>query len=124
MLFRSYKSPIDYSTGGYWDTANQLYSQQGLGFSAQDFGNFVNQAKARNIRSPQAFGDMLKADLIAGGKVMTPQQEMLSYMFGEPGRDQTGKITNLYTPIKRVDPTEIAKLFGPKTQTTTITTQV
>ena len=39
-------------------------------------------------------------------------------------RDQTGKITNLYTPIKRVDPTEIAKLFGPKTQTTTITTQV
>jgi len=37
--------------------------------------------------------------MIASGKVMTPQQEMLSYMFGMPGRDASGRITNTYKAV-------------------------
>jgi hypothetical protein len=39
---------------------------------------------------------MVRQDMIASGKVMTPQQEMLSYMFGNPGRDESGRIQNTY----------------------------
>jgi hypothetical protein len=58
--------------------------------------NMVKRAKSLGIRSAQAFGDMVRQDMIASGKVMTPQQEMLSYMFGNPGRDESGRIQNTY----------------------------
>lgn len=95
-LAKSYKKDIDYNRGGYWDIADELYKQQGIGFSGEEFGQFGEKAKAMGIRSPQAFGDMLKQNLIASGKVMTPQQEMLSYIFGAPARDESGRITNMY----------------------------
>jgi hypothetical protein len=95
-LAKSYEKDIDYNRGGYWDVADELYRQQGLGFTGEDFGQFAEKAKAKGIRSSQAFGDMLRKDLIASGKVMTPQQEMLSYIFGAPARDETGRITNMY----------------------------
>lgn len=122
-LKKSYSKPIDYGQDSYWQEANKAYGQQGLGFSAQDFDNFIAQAKGRGIRSPQAFGDMLKSDLVASGKVLTPQQEMLSYIWGTPARDPvTQKYTNLYRAIKPITGEDIKSLFGTSTAPVTTTT--
>jgi hypothetical protein len=101
-LAKSYRKPIDYNTGAFQDIAQSIYGQQGIGYSADEYGSFGERAKSLGIRSPQAFGDMLKKDLIASGKVMTPQQEMLSYIFGTPERDPTGRLTNRYPSIAKV----------------------
>lgn len=101
-LAKSYKKPIDYNAGNFQDIAQSIYGQQGIGYSADEYGSFGERAKSLGIRSPQAFGDMLKKDLIASGKVMTPQQEMLSYIFGTPERDPTGRLTNRYPSIAKV----------------------
>lgn len=110
-LAKSYKKPIDYTGSGFTDIAQSVYGQQGLGYSAEDYTSFGERAKALGVRSPQAFGDMLKQDLIASGKVMTPQQEMLSYIFGTPERDPTGRLTNRYPTIAKVPgPTPVQPL--------------
>ena len=109
-LARSYKQDIDYNTGSYWNIADQVYNQAGTGFSADDYGKFAQQAKARGVRSPQAFQDMLRQDLIASGKMMTPQQEQLSYIFGAPARDEAGRITNLYKAIPKFDPSTMPQM--------------
>ena len=101
-LKRSYKKPIDYNRGAFASTARSIFGQQGLGFTGDEYSSFAQQAKSQGIRSPQAFGDMLKRNLIASGKVMTPQQEMLSYIFGTPERDASGKLTNRYPTIAKV----------------------
>lgn len=101
-LAKSYRKPIDYNAGNFQDIAQSIYGQQGIGYSADEYGSFGERAKSLGIRSPQAFGDMLKKDLIASGKVMTPQQEMLSYIFGTPERDPTGRLTNRYPSITKV----------------------
>lgn len=95
-LAKSYKQPIDYDRGRYRKLADTLYEQQGIVSDEDTYRPFAKRAKSLNIRSPQAFADMIKQDMIASGKVKTPQQEMLSYMFGEPARDASGRITNLY----------------------------
>lgn len=95
-LAKSYEKPIDYAGGNFRNIAESIYGQQGIGYSSDAFGGFAEKAKSLGIRSPQAFGDMLKQDLIASGKVMTPQQEMLSNIFGTPERDQTGRLTGRY----------------------------
>lgn len=100
-LKKSYKKPIDYGSDEFANIAKSIYGQQGLGFTGDEYTSFAGQAKARGIRSPLAFGDMLKQDLIASGKVMTPQQEMLSYIFGTPERVE-GKYTNRYPTIAKV----------------------
>lgn len=111
-LAQSYQQDIDFTKGGYWNTANELYRQQGLGFSPEDFGGFVDRAKALGIRSPQAFGDMLKQQMVASGKVMTPQQEQVSMMWGDPYRDESGRYTNYYrTPNVRLTPYTPPPLF-------------
>ena len=88
--------PVDYSKGSFQDIAQSVYGSQGLGYTGDEYSTFVERAKGLGIRSPQAFGDMLKKELIQSGKVMTPQQEMLSYMFGTPNRDASGRLTNKY----------------------------
>jgi len=98
-LAKSYGKDIDFTAPSFHRMADQLYSQQGIGFTDPEYRNFAQRAKDLGIRSPQAFGDMLKQDMIASGKVMTPQQEMLSYMFGMPGRDASGRITNTYKAV-------------------------
>jgi len=95
-LAKSYGKPIDFTSPSFQSLASDIYSQQGIGFSDAEYRGFADRAKTLGVRSPQAFGDMIKQDLIASGKVMTPQQEMLSYMFGAPGRDASGRITNTY----------------------------
>lgn len=101
-LKKSYKKPVDYTSGGFADIAKSIYGQQGLGFTGEEYGSFADRAKGLGIRSPQAFGDMLKQDLIASGKVMTPQQEMLSYIFGTPERNASGRLTNRYPTIEKI----------------------
>lgn len=101
-LKKSYQKPIDYEKEAFVDTAKSIFGQQGLGYTGEEYGSFAERAKGLGIRSPQAFGDMLKKDLIASGKVMTPQQEMLSYIFGTPERDASGKLTNRYPTIAKV----------------------
>lgn len=104
-LSKSYGKPIDYNSDNFQDIAQSIYGQQGIGYTADEYGSFGERAKSLGVRSPQAFGDMLKRDLIASGKVMTPQQEMLSNIFGTPERDATGRLTNRYPTI--------AKAAGP-----------
>jgi hypothetical protein len=95
-LAKSYKKDIDYDAPAFRNVADQLYSQQGINYSGDEFKEYRQRANSQGIRSAQAFGDMVRQDMIASGKVMTPQQEMLSYMFGNPGRDESGRIQNTY----------------------------
>ena len=95
-LAKSYKKDIKYGAPVFQNVSDQLYSQQGIDYFGDEFKEYGQKAKSLGIRSPQAFGDMVRQDMIASGKVMTPQQEMLSYMFGNPGRDESGRIQNTY----------------------------
>ena len=95
-LAKSYGKDIDYGAPVFQNVSDQLYSQQGIDYFGDEFKEYGQRAKSLGIRSPQAFGDMVRQDMIASGKVMTPQQEMLSYMFGNPGRDESGRIQNTY----------------------------
>lgn len=115
-LKKSYKKDIDYGADSYWNIADQLYKQQGIGFTGDEYGGLVGAAKARGIRSPQAFGDMIKQQMITEGKVATPQQEMLGMMFGGIRRDPTGRVMDLYPALDR----RIAS-SGPSRTTTNIT---
>lgn len=107
-LAKSYKQDVDLGGDNFFDVADRVYKQAGVGFTGADYQNFADQAKSLGIRSPQAFQDFLRQDLIASGKIMTPEQERLSYIFGMPSRDETGKITNLYRALPRVDGNQIA----------------
>lgn len=102
-LAKSYGKGVDFTGAGFADVAKSIYGQQGIGFTGEEYGGFADRAKALGIRSPQAFGDMLKQDLIASGKVMTPTQERLSYFFGAPTRDPSGRITNKYGAGVNID---------------------
>ena len=95
-LAKSYGKDIDYGASVFQNVSDQLYSQQGIDYFGDEFKEYGQKAKSLGIRSPQAFGDMVRQDMIASGKVMAPQQEMLSYMFGNPGRDESGRIQNTY----------------------------
>lgn len=110
-LAKSYGKPIDYNTGGFWDIADEVYKQAGTGFTGDEYQQFAQQAKARGIRSPEAFQDMLRQSLIASGKVMTPMQEQLSYIFGPSSKDESGRITNLYKAIPKFDPASMPQVM-------------
>ena len=114
-LAKSYGKDIDFNRGGFFDIADQVYKQAGVGFTGDEYQRFAEQARARGIRSPQAFQDMLRQDLIASGRVMTPDQERLSYIFGPSARDESGRITNLYKAIPKFDPASMPQ-FKPREQ--------
>jgi hypothetical protein len=95
-LAKSYNKPIDYYRDNFQDIASNLYRQQGIGYSPEDYDRFADRARAENIRSGAAFENLLKADMIASGKVMTPNQQLLADIFGTPERDSTGKLTGRY----------------------------
>jgi hypothetical protein len=104
-LTKSLKKPIDYSKPAYQSEIENLYFQQGLDLSPEDAERYAGLAKAANIRSPQAFANKVKEDMLARRLVATPQQEMISYMFGPSARNEKGEILNLYTPYKMNYPT-------------------
>lgn len=99
-LAKSYNKPVDYYGKNFQDIASSLYNQQGIGYSPQDYDRFASKAKAENIRSGAAFENLLKADMIASGRVMSADQQMLSNIFGTPERDASGRLTGRYgTPV-------------------------
>lgn len=99
-LARSYRKPIDYYGDNYQATAKGLFGTQGIGFTPEEYDSFVDQAKAQKVRSAAAFGDLLKSNMIASGKVMSPNQQMLADIFGAPERDASGRLTGRYGDIK------------------------
>jgi hypothetical protein len=99
-LARSYDKPINYYRKNYRATAKGLFDTQGIGFTPEEYDSFVDQAKAQKVRSAAAFGDLLKSNMIASGKVMSPNQQMLADIFGTPERDASGRLTGRYgTPV-------------------------
>jgi len=98
-LSRSYRKPINYYKDNYQATAKGLFGTQGIGFTPEEYDSFVDQAKAQKVRSAAAFGDLLKSNMIASGKVMSPNQQMLSDIFGAAERDDSGKLTGRYGDI-------------------------
>jgi hypothetical protein len=95
-LARSYNKPINYYKDSFQDVASSLYNQQGIGYTPEDYDRFAKKAKAENIRSGSAFENLLKADMIASGRVMSQNQQMLADIFGAPERNSTGRLTGRY----------------------------
>ena len=109
-LARSYNKPVDYYGKNFQDIAGSIYNQQGIGYSPADYDRLASRAKAENIRSGSAFENLLKSDLIASGKVMSTNQQMLADIFGAPERNASGRLTGRYgdastsTPISKYMP--------------------
>lgn len=95
-LTKSLKKDVDFYNQQGWNTADQIYKNAGVSFTPEEFQGMTERAKGMGIRGSAAFGDFLKQNLIAQGKMMTPQQEMLSYIFGTPTRTAEGKWTTEY----------------------------
>jgi hypothetical protein len=95
-LSRSYNKPVNYYKDNFQDIASSLYNQQGIGYTSEDYDRFAKKAKAENIRSGSAFENLLKADMIASGRVMSQNQQMLADIFGAPERNSTGRLTGRY----------------------------
>lgn len=99
-LSKSYAKPVDYYSNNFQNIAKSIYNQQGIGYSPQDYDLFAQRAKSDNIRSGAAFENLLKSDLIASGRVMSADQQMLANIFGTPERDASGRLTGRYgTPV-------------------------
>lgn len=81
-LKRSLKKDVDLVSGSSFDVADQIYKNAGLSFTAPEFESMAKSAQGRGIRGSAAFGDFLKQNLAAQGKILTPQQEQLTYIFG------------------------------------------
>lgn len=93
---RSIKKPVDLTGSSGWNTADQIYSNAGLTFTGDEFQSMAERAQKQGIRGSAAFGDFLKQNLMAQGKIMTPAQESLSLIFGAPRRTEDGYYTNDY----------------------------
>ncbi len=94
QLTRSYKKPIDYQTGGYRELASRAYGLQGLEMPEQDFERYMGIAKATNVRSPEAFSDFVRQDLIASDKVKTPLDLAWESQYGEILRGPDGSLAS------------------------------
>lgn len=93
QLRRSYKKPIDYEKGGYRDLASFAYEQQGLPMPQDAFERYMNIAKATNVRSPEAFSDIVRQDMIASDKVRTPFDIAWEQQYGAIRRGPDGSLT-------------------------------
>jgi hypothetical protein len=103
-LARSYNKPVNYYKDNFQDIASSLYNQQGIGYTPEDYDRFAKKAKVENIRSGSAFENLLKADMIASGRVMSQNQQMLADIFGAPERNSTGRLTGRYGDASRNTP--------------------
>lgn len=109
QLTRSYKKPIDYQTGGYRELASRAYGLQGLEMPEQDFERYMGIAKATNVRSPEAFSDLVRQDLIASDKVKTPFDIAWEQQYGTMPRDAQG---NLARGRVRFDPGTVNQMVN------------
>jgi hypothetical protein len=96
-LRKSLKKDVDFGTQQGFNLADQIYANAGLPLGEQEFQEMTSRAKTAGIRGSGAFGDFLKQNLIAQGKMMTPQQEQFSYIFGSPKRIAEGEFAGRYT---------------------------
>jgi len=96
-LRKSLKKDVDFNTGKGFSLADQIYANAGLPLGIEEFETLSKRAKQSGIRGSAAFGDFLKQNLVAQGKIMTPQQEQLSYIFGSPRRITEGEYAGRYT---------------------------
>jgi len=115
QLKRSYKKPIDYQTGGYRELASRAYELQGLEMPEQDFERYMNIAKATNVRSPEAFSDFVRQDLIASDKVKTPFDIAWEQQYGTMPRDAQG---NLMRGLFAYNPDTVKRLTASMLGTT------
>lgn len=109
QLRRSYKKPVNFEKGGYRDLASFAYGQQGMGLPEADFQRYVNIAKNTNTRSPEAFSDLVRQDLIASGKVKTPADLEWEQRFGTMPRDAQG---NLVKGMVRYNPGQVQSMIN------------
>jgi hypothetical protein len=86
-LAKSYKTPIDFEAGPYRDVASYAYGQQGLAMPEDAFQKYINLAKATNVRSPEAFSDIVRSGMIASDMVKTPADLMFELEKGPIARD-------------------------------------
>jgi hypothetical protein len=96
-LRKSLKKDVDFYTGKGFGLADQIYANAGLPLGEEEFRTLSKRAKQSGIRGSAEFGDFLKQNLVAQGKIMTPQQEQLSYIFGSPRRITEGEYAGRYT---------------------------
>jgi hypothetical protein len=96
-LRRSLQKPVDFAGQSSWNIADQIYANAGLPLNQQDFTSLSEKAKSAGMRSSSEFGDFLKQNLLAQGKIMSPQQESHSYIFGPPKRITEGEFAGRYT---------------------------
>jgi hypothetical protein len=112
QLTKSYKKPVDYEGGPYRDVASFAYGQQGLAMPEDAFQQYVNLAKATNVRSPEAFSDIVRSGMIASDMVKTPGDIIWEQQYGNMPR----KDGRLVKGMVKVDPNkakEIAEtIFG------------
>jgi hypothetical protein len=108
QLQKSYKKPIDYEKGGYRDVASFAYGQQGMGMPEEDFQRYLNVAKTTNVRSPEAFSDLVRQSMIASGKVKTPQDLAWESQYGTMPRDAQG---NLVKGMVRYNPEQVQSMI-------------
>lgn len=93
---RSKKRDVNLAGSAGWNTADQIYTNAGLTFTGDEFQDMAKRAQRQGIRGSAAFGDFLKQNLMAQGKIMTPAQESISLIFGAPRRTEEGYYTNDY----------------------------
>lgn len=89
-LKKSLQKDVNFYDQVGWEVADQIYKNAGLGFTGEEFADLASKAKSSGIRGSGEFGDFLKQQLIAQGKVRTPQEEALDLIFGTPGRKADG----------------------------------
>jgi hypothetical protein len=93
QLAKSYKTPIDFEGGPYRDVASYAYGQQGLTMPEDAFQQYINLAKATNVRSPEAFSDIVRSGMIASDMVKTPADIAWEQQYGNMPRDPgTGRL--------------------------------
>jgi hypothetical protein len=93
---RSLGKEVNLGGSAGWNTADQIYQNAGLTFTGDEFQSMAERAQKQGIRGSAAFGDFLKQNLMAQGKIMTPAQEAASLIFGAPRRTAEGYYTNDY----------------------------
>jgi hypothetical protein len=96
-LRKSLNKGVDFTGSQGFNLADQIYTNAGLPLNQEEFSDMASKAKQLGIRGSAAFGDFIKQNLIAQGKVMDPIKQQYSYIFGSPRRITEGEFAGRYT---------------------------
>lgn len=92
QLAKSYKKPIDFESDAYKDLASFAYGQQGLSMPSDAFQKYINVAKSTNVRSPEAFSDLVRQNMLASDLVRTPEDIAWERRYGNMQRGEDGRL--------------------------------